>query len=230
MLLRTLFIVVLFATVAETIVHGAGALAQISLRRAAASSVQRQFESATTAAQRTLATAIEAGADPQTLKPVAPAPSATCVLAAATGCALEGSAVVAFANGVQPSPSPCPSGGCTIYVQDNDLVDEGRVQATIAAQAVAANGAVLASRSEMVSFRTFRVAPYAALAGSLDDSLQRLSGAGDGDDGGAVPNGTAPGSLIDVVYENRATNKTMPANVWHSQVQDPGATPVAWSP
>ena len=129
-----------------------------------------------------------------------------------------------------PSADACASGACTIYVQNNDAVDEGRVSATIAVQALAPNGAVLASRSQTVTFRTFRVAPYAALAGSLDGSLLRLAGAGDGDDGGAVPNGTAPGSLIDVVYENRTTKKTMPANVWRSQVQRSGTLPEAWSP
>jgi hypothetical protein len=229
MLLRALFIAALFAAVAETVVHGASALAQIALRRAAASSLQRQFESSATATQRALAAAVRAGGDPQHLEPVAPEPSATCVLASASGCALEGRAAVTFASPL-PSATPCAADACTIYVQDNDAVGEGRVAATIAVEAVAPNGAVLAARSAAVNFRTFRVAPYAALAGSLDGSLLRLSGAGPGDDGGAVPNGTAPGSLIDVVYENRTTKKTMPANVWRSQVQGPGVTPEAWSP
>jgi hypothetical protein len=229
-LIRTLFIVALFGVVAETIVHGANALAQVALRRAAASSVQRQMESATTEVQRALAQAIEAGGDPQNLDPTVPAPKATCVLAAAAGCALEGRSVVTFASDPLPSASPCPAQRCTIYLQDDDAVGEGRVTASIAAQARAANGVVLASRDETVTFRTFRVAPYAALAGSLDASLLRLSGAGEGDDGGAAPDGTAPGSLIDVLYENRTTKKTMPANVWRSQVQRPGTTPEAWSP
>ena len=230
MLLRTLFIIALFAVVAETIVHGVHALAQIALRRSAATGLQRQFESATTAARQSLAAAVEAGGDPQNLTPAAPAPSATCILAAANGCAVDGRATISFTAGALPSAAPCASGACTIYVQDNDAVDEGRVRATIAAQALAPNGAVLASRSGSVTFRTFRVAPYAALAGSLDGSLDRLAGSGDGDDGGAVPNGAAPGSLIDVIYENRATKKSMPANVWHSQVERIDAAREAWSP
>lgn len=230
MLLRTLFIIALFAVVAETIVHGVHAIAQIALRRSAASGLQRQFESATTAAQRSLALAIEAGGDPQNLAPTAPAPAATCILAAANGCAVDGRATISFTTSALPSATPCASGACTIYVQDNDAVDEGRVRATIAAQAMAANGAVLASRSETLTFRTFRVAPYAALAGSLDGSLLRLAGSGVGDDGGAAPNGTAPGSLIDVIYENRATKKSMPANVWRSQVERFSAVREAWSP
>jgi hypothetical protein len=228
-LLRTLFIMALFAVVAETIVHGVHALAQIELRRSAASGVAQQFQSATTSVQRSLAAAIEAGGDPQNLTPVVPALPATCIVANATGCALDGSATVTFAA-AQPSATPCADATCTIYIQDNDAVDEGRVTATIAAEAQAPNGAVLASRSQTVTFRTFRVAPYAALAGSLDGSLERLAGSGDGDDGGAVPNGTAPGSLIDVIYENRASKKSMPANVWHSQVQSFSAAPTAWSP
>ena len=187
MLLRTLFIIALFAVVAETIVHGAHALAQIALRRSAATGVQRQFESATTEARQSLAAAVEAGGDPQNLTPVAPAPAATCVISAANGCAVDGRTTISFTTAALPSSTPCPSESCTIYVQDNDAVDEGRVRATIDAQALAPNGAVLASRSESVTFRTFRVAPYAALAGSLDGSVERLAGSGAGDDGGAVP-------------------------------------------
>lgn len=230
MLLRSLFAIALFATLAETIVHGAHALAQQTLRRTAASAVQREFEAATSAARVAISAAIEAGGDPRDLTPVAPAPLATCVLASASGCALESSATVTFSSSPLPSASPCPSDGCTIYVQGNDEIEEGRVRASIAVRASATNGDVLAARDGQLAFRTLRVAPYAALAGTLDDSLQRLSGAGAGDDGGEVPQGTSPGSLIDVVYENRTTKKTMPANVWRSQVQRPGAAPEAWSP
>jgi hypothetical protein len=229
-LLRTLFLIALFAVVAETVVHGAHALAQIALRRTAANAVAREFESATTEVQRTLAAAIAAGGDPQNLVLAAPAPAATCVLASASGCALEGRSTISLSATASPAATPCANGACTVYVQNDDAVDEGRVRATIAAQALAPNGAVLAQRSDAVTFRTFRVAPYAALAGSLDGSLLRLAGAGDGDDGGAVPNGTAPGSLIDVVYQNRASKKTMPANVWGSLVQQAGTVPEAWSP
>jgi hypothetical protein len=229
-LLRTLFIAALFAVVAETIVHGAHALAQITLRRQASAVLQREFESATTEVQRRLAAEIEAGGDPQQLDLVAPTLDPTCVLATETGCAMKGSAVVSFASSSAPQQSACANGACTIYVQDNDAVDEGRVSATISASATAPNGAVLASRSASVVFRTFRVAPFAALTGSLDASLLRLAGSGAGDDGGAAPNGTAPGSLIDVVYENRATKKTVPANVWRSQIQNSGAVPEPWSP
>jgi hypothetical protein len=229
MLLRTLFISTLLAVVAETIVHGAHARAQASLRRTASSGVQRTFETATTAAQAAIASAVEAGGDPQTIQPAAPAPSATCVLASQNGCALEGRATIAFQTPA-PQTSPCASGACTVYEQGNDTVAEWRTRAAIAVEVVAAGGAVLASRSEIVAFRTFRVAPYAALVGSLDGSVQRLSGDGAGDDAGAVPNGTAPGSLIDVIYENRTNKKTIPANVWRAQVQNSGSVPEAWSP
>ena len=149
MLLRTLFIVALFAVVAETIVHGAHALAQIALRRSAANGVQRQFESATTAARQSLAAAIEAGGDPQNLTSGRAGPGSNLRLAGRDGCA-RGRPRDDF---VHRRP-PChprrrvASDACTIYVQDNDPVDEGRVRATIAAQALAPNGAVLASRSE----------------------------------------------------------------------------------
>ena len=74
------------------------------------------------------------------------------------------------------------------------------------------------------------VAPYAALTGTLDDSLQALAPGGAGDDAGAVPNGTAPGTLIDVLYENQRTGAMMPANVWHAEIQRQAVTPSAWSP
>jgi len=227
MLLRTLFIIALFAVLAETIVHGVHALAQIELRRSAAIAVHGEFESATTAVQRTLAAAIQAGGDPQNLAPAAPAPAATCILAAGSGCALKGRATIAFTAAPSPAATPCAKGACTVYMQNNDAVDEGRVSATISAEALAGNGAVLATRTAAVTFRTFRLAPYAALDGSLDGSLAQ---AGVGDDGGAAPNGTAPGSLIDVIYQNRVSKKSIPANVWRSQVQNTGAAPEAWSP
>jgi hypothetical protein len=42
--------------------------------------------------------------------------------------------------------------------------------------------------------------------------------------------GAAPGTLIDVIYENAVTGSRMPANVWRSQVERPGTTTPPWSP
>lgn len=126
--------------------------------------------------------------------------------------------------------SPCPSDGCTIYEQGNDAVTEGRVLTYVSAEAISPGGTILASRDARLVFRTWRVAPYAALTGTLDQSIEGLAPGGAGDDGGAVPNGTAPGTLIDVLYENQRTGATTPANVWHAEIQRQAVTPPDWSP
>jgi len=225
-----LFVLVLFAALSETIVHGAHALAQALLRREAALAVRQQLAASTSQARESIAAAIKAGADPRDVLPAAPSPSATCAISSSTGCAIEAKATVSFSMGGAASASPCPSDGCTIYEQGNDAVTEGRVIADVTAEAVSPGGAVLASRDTRLTFRTWRVAPYTALTGTLDQSIDGLAPGGAGDDGGAVPNGTAPGTLIDVLYENQRTGATTPANVWHAEIQRQAITTPAWSP
>jgi len=219
----------LFTALAETVVHAAHALAQMALHRQAALADRAQAVSAVTLARESIAAAIAAGGDPRAPQPVAPSPAATCAVASSSGCAMFVTATIAFSTPPAATPSPCPSGACTIFEQGNDEVDEGRVDATIFTQTVSRDGVVLASRTHRATFRTWRVPPYAALDGRLDASVGALE-FGPGDDGGAAPNGAAPGTLIDVLYENRVSGATMPANVWQSQVQHPVTAPAAWSP
>ncbi|MEO6836388.1 MAG: hypothetical protein ABI231_10850 [Candidatus Tumulicola sp.] len=231
MLLRTLFVLMLLAALTETIVHGVHALAQTALRRQALAAVHDQILASTTSAREAIARAIAVGGDPRDPKPVPPSPSPACRLRARHGCALEGIATVSFDAGGSGEASPCPSAACTIYEQGNDAVDEGRITATIAAESTTTGGGVLASRTARVTFRTLRVGPYAVLAGQADESLEALAGPGRvGDDGGAAPTGSAPGTLIDVLFENAVTGTTIPANVWHSQVQSGNDATRAWSP
>lgn len=229
MLLRSLFVLALVGALAEVMVHGVHALAGSVLRRRAELAVHDEIASATTAARAALVRAIEAGGDPRALDPSAPPPSTDCRLYLRRGCALEGSARISFSLPPAAMPSPCPAGSCSVYEQENNAVEEGRVTVTIAAQAKSVDGAVLAARSAELTFRTLRLPPYAALAGQADASAAppvRTAG----DDAGAAPNGAAPGTLIDVLYENAVTGSTIPANVWHTQVQSPAATRPAWSP
>jgi hypothetical protein len=231
MLLRSLFVLLLFFALAETMVHGAHALAQVILRRAAASAVHDALTTATFAAQGAIAAAIAAGADPRSVTPIAPSPSATCVASGQAGCAIEAGAAVRFAAIAQATPMACASDGCAVYEQGNDAVAEGRIGATLSAQAFSPSGAVLARRTQTVVFRTWRVAPYAALSGSADGSLGAFNASAAGADAGEVPAGTAPGTLIDVLYQNRATGATLPANVWHPQADGSALNaPPAWSP
>jgi hypothetical protein len=229
-LLRTLFLLFLFAALGETLVHGAHALAQVTLRREAAVAVHTALLRGVAEARTAIAGAIAAGADPRAVSPVAPAPAATCTLGSSNGCALQTTVKVSFALAPAATASPCASGWCTVYRQGNDEVDEGRIEAAISAESAAAGGQILASRAERIAFRTWRVAPYAALVGDLDSSVEALAPAGQGDDGGAPPSGAAPGTLIDVTYENRNTGASMPANVWQPDVQRPAAVPPPWSP
>lgn len=234
MLLRTLFVTILLAALAEAIVGGVHALAQAALRRQALVAVHDELLAGATLARSAVAQAIENGADPRRLVPVAPSPIPECRLRVGDACAIQGVARIAFdapGLGGGASPSPCPSGACTIYEQENDAVWEGRIGATISADALGPNGALLASRRSRVTFRTMRAPPYAAPAGYADASTGDVNGPlQTGDDGGSAGGLSAPGTLIDVLYQNALTGAAMPANVWRSQVQSGIATSRPWSP
>ncbi len=229
MLLRTLFALMLLATLAETLATGAHALAKALLRREVATALHQGLDSAAANAQRALAAGLAAGGDPSGA-PTPPTPSTQCVVTHAGICALSTTTSVAFAPLPSATATPCADDGCIAYLQGNDVFDEGRIGATIAVQVRGANGAPLGARSRRVLFRTFRVAPYAALAGALDDSSAALAGAGTGDDGGSVPLAASAGTLIDVTYRDAVNGKTMPANVWRASGARAAALPEAWSP
>jgi hypothetical protein len=90
----------------------------------------------------------------------------------------------------------------------------------------AANGDALASRRATVSFRTFATAPYASLAGSVDDTLDAIEDGGVSDDGGsASPSGS---TLVRVQYQQQGTPNRIPADVWRSQEQHPATASPPW--
>jgi hypothetical protein len=227
-LLRTLFAIALLSALAETMLHAVDALAQSALRRQALLSLHDEVANATSAAHNAIAASIAAGADPRSPDPSPPAIQPTCSLRVRDSCAIEGVAVVRFTAATQATASPCPDDGCTVYRQEDDAVDEGRIDVTIAARARAHDGAVLASRDVRLTFRTLRVSPYAALTGQADVTagVDERSG----NDAGAAPMGAAPGTLIDVVYENAVTGAKIPANVWHAQTERKRGAPAAWKP
>lgn len=232
MLLRTLFLLALLATLGETLLVGANAFAKVALRRDVALALRQQIASATTRAQMATQAVLRAGGDPRALWPVAPAPQPTCVLAAADGCRLEASATIAFAPMPAPAASatPCADGACTIYLQGNDALDEGRIVATIAATVTGPSGAPLGARATTAVFRTSRDAPYAILSGFGDASIASLAGRPVGDDGGAMANGAAPGTLFDVTFENALTGARLAANVWQPQLERPAPVAPPWLP
>lgn len=224
MLLRTMFLLALIALLAETIVHGASALAQSALHFRALGAARMQFETAVAMEERAIAGALAAGGDPL----AAPLPSATpgCVLTEGSVCRLLAQSRYALAAAVPgATPGACPQTACTVYLQGNDRVAEGRVAVQISTQITAPNGAILASRSAIVKFRTFHSPPYVTLAGSLDATLDGM--AGSGDDGGASG---AAATLVNVEYVNAANPRATPvaANVWRPRVQAPAAAANAW--
>ncbi len=219
----------LLLALGETTLQATHALAQVVVRRQALDAVHAQIETSVTSARNAVAAAIAAGADPASPAPVAPSPSATCRVAAQNGCAIVASSSIQFVPSATSPQASCPSDGCAAYEQGNDAVEEGRIDALIDAEATGSSGTALASRSARVTFRTMAIAPYAILAGSADASLAAGSGNPAGDDGGAVPQGSSPGTLVDVVYRNRASGAAMPANVWRAAGGSAGSAP-AWSP
>ncbi len=168
-------------------------------------------------AQAQLATAL--AANPQTTAFPVPAPIATCVLADASGCALTASTV--FARAVpSPAASACPQSTCTIVLQENSAVTEARAAYAITTVITAPSGATVATRSDVVAFRTFGVPPYATPVGGADGTVDALIDAGPGDDAGAAA------SLITVEYDSGAIK--VPGNVWNAATENAAITTPAW--
>ena len=226
MLLRAMFLLALISLLGETIVHGAGALAQSSLRFRALSAARTEIAAAISNEQASIAQAIASKTDPRSVP--LPSPEPTCVFSDGANCSIQAQAQLSLAS-AEPSatPSACPEASCTIYLQGNDNVAEGRLAVNVFANVTASDGTVLASRSATVTFRTFNTAPYATLAGSLDATLDDIARGENGDDGGAT-NGSA--TLVNVEYLNASDPSAtpIPGNVWRPQDQHPAAAANQW--
>jgi hypothetical protein len=211
MLLRTMFLVALLAVIAETIVHGAASLAHVALQQRAVDVARAAFVSGIKAAQ---GVAAQGGI---------PAPIATCAYADANGCAIDVQTTFATPTpATAPAPSACPGTPCTVVMQANSSVSEGRAAYIISSMVSAANGTPLASRTGVVTFRTFATAPYASVVGSTDATLDALMNGGTADDGGAA------NSLITVEYDSSAGGSVTSGNVWQPIVESPASAAPAW--
>lgn len=207
MLLRILFLCIAIAVLGETLLQASVSLALAAFHRQGIAAANAEFTDAVSVALEAIASAIAAGGSPPAMLPsVAP----TCAAVSDDGCALAAAATIALAN---PSPVPCASSGCGIYLHGNDSVAEGRMGIVVDATAFSSMGGVVTTRSGTVVFRTLRVAPYAIPDGVLDATLDEPAGAA-GDSGGSIPTSTSSGTLIDVVYHNAQSGATLPANVW----------------
>ncbi len=222
MLLRTIFLLALLAALGETIVHGAASLAQAALRQRALDAARLAFVSGARAAQTSVAHSI--AANPQTSTFAAPAPIATCAYADANGCEINVQTTFAMQPAAPAaSPLPCPGTACTIVLQSNSAVSEGRASFGIASVVSAASGATLASRSGVVAFRTFATPPYASIIGGTDATLDALINDGTGDDAGA------PNTLITVEYDPSGGGSSTAGNVWQPIIESPASAAPAWN-
>jgi hypothetical protein len=229
-LLRTLFAVVLLTAVAGTIVHATAALAAARVHRAAALAADRFAAQALAEVQSTVGAQVAAGADPRAIKVVLP-PLQGCVLRLSASCALRASAEISNTTlkGVSHTSSGLGACAplCAISLQENDAVAEGRVAVRIRVTASGGTGVALAARDRYAVFRTFRVPPYAALAGIRDVGSDGIAiGSSEGDDSGA-PIATT----VNVRYVNATTGHGIDANAWSTRSwSDSDARGSAWDP
>lgn|GEM_PF-2928342 len=222
MLLRTIFLLALLAILAETIAHGAAALAQAALRERAVDALHAAFVSGERTAQASLAQTI--AANPQATSFPTPAPIATCAYSDASGCAINVVTSFATASPAASDPASCPQTGCTVMLQGNSAVNETRASFVISSVASTASGAQLAARAQLVAFRTFATPPYAAIVGGIDATVDELASGGPGDDGGA------PNSLITVEYNPNGSGASTSGNVWQPIVESRTESAPAWDP
>lgn len=225
MLLRVLFVLALISLLAETVVHGASALATVTLHHRATAIARTQYAAALASAQASIAQSIAANGvtAPITVVPAAPA----CVLSGNSGCALLAQSSIALATPAPPAAQTCPQTNCVVYMQANDAVDEGVVTVHVVTSVRAPDGTVLAAHTGDAAFRTFATAPYASLAGSTDASVNDVASGRTGYDGGT----SGPGdTLVRVEYVNAANPNAspIPGNVWHAQTQNPATAAGSW--
>jgi hypothetical protein len=210
-LLRMMFLLAFLAVTGETIVHGAAALAQVALRQRAANIARTAFVSGVHAAQ---AVAAQDGI---------PSPIATCAYADANGCEINVQTTFSTPTpATAPTPSSCPGTACTVVLQTNSAVNESRATYIVSSIVSATSGAPLASRIGRVTFRTFATAPYAAIAGGTDATLDALMNGGTADDAGAA------NTLITVEYDLSGGGGATAGNVWQPVVESPASAAPAW--
>ncbi len=226
MLLRALFAIGLMCALLEPAVRSAAAGAVAALHERAAMAAGDEAGFAVARARRTLARWVAEGNDAGVALPPNAQFSARCVVRDGDHCAIRSAATITWSAPGAPRAKPCPNESCTAYDQANDDVSEGRVEAAVVVTAVEAGGVALATRTTRVRFRTWRVAPYAALGGRGDGTFSPdFEDAGD--DGGAT-DGT--GTLATTVYRNAVTGATIPANVWRPRIAPAATAPLRWSP
>jgi len=251
MLIRTLFIVLLLATLGAAIVHSTASLARAEVHRRANIAADVAFNTAVVAIQASVVTAIAGGADPRALPTIVPTVAPTCAApnTESTGvpnngaaCALTATTIIVPTTtqeiGLSPEGSGSGSGNacaplCAINAQENDAIAEGRLAVHITVAVSGGNGGnvgggeIFASRDRYAIFRTMRIPPYVTLAGTRDTTADAIAaGTSEGDD-----TGTPSLTTIGVRYVNASTGAGVDANAWQSRSwNNIDTSGTAWDP
>lgn len=240
MLSGALFYVALIALVAATILSTGLAMTRMTITRMMQPYVAAGYERAAASLQQTIAADMQAGGIPSPAPTFAPL-SPTCANASCTYLTSETIALTQTGpstSGVTCDPAQT---NCAPNVQANAYIAEGRVTARITVNVQDRSGAVLAERAGDVVLRTFKVAPYASIAGSRDGTFDDVTAShAAGDDGGAPPAtpnpcasasaGIADNTTVRVAYRNQATSACVDGSSWSNSSYSQGAAPGGWSP
>lgn len=241
MLLNAVFYAALLIAVSLSFVSAGLAMTRAATYRLAGTYVAGAYENAGRTLQRTLSADMENGGLPSPTPSISPLPLAC----ADPACRFMTGEAIAYTIVTRGTPAPqCDSSAsnCAQNEQTNALVAEARVAARITITVTDAQKNVLLTRSEDLTFRTFRTPPYVAASDAREDAFDDVAAqAAQGDDGGlpaVTPNpcaspvaGTSDDTSVRVAYENEENNACSDGSAWgNSSYSQSSQTAPGWSP
>ena len=162
MLTATVLYVAVVVLAMGAMLEGSLAFAQISAKHAA----QRYAELAIVQARSTLVASVASQVASHAATIAAPPPVAAGPLCASSAnCVFNGSTVFSITGTTAGAQSANVS---ATELQTHPAIAEGRIAATIVETVSSNSGAVLASRTEYITLRTFAISPYVAVDGTTD--------------------------------------------------------------
>lgn len=240
MLAGVLSYVALIALVAVTILSAGMAMTRMTIERMTRPYLASGFSRAQTALQQTIAADMQAGGVPYPAPAFTPIPAAC----ANTTCTYTTTATITLTQSAPATPGPaCDASqtNCAPNVQTNTYIAESRLTALITVSVNNTSGISIATASRTLVLRTLDSPPYAALAGSRDDTFDDvLDAAGAGDDGGAPPATPNPcaasgaanvdDTAVRVEYRNRTTGACSDGSAWGDSSYTARSAPGGWNP
>jgi hypothetical protein len=222
----TLWLTIVLALLAATLLDAAGGFARASVHAAADHAVEAAMHDALAAYQNAVAAAVASASAPDA---AAGYPAALAAIAAPFSGAVNGGAfgdAPAVAYAVTPTTVVAPACGddagdpaapdVVAWLQCADGIAESRMSLHVVARVTDSSGAVVAQRDQYVTLRVFAQPPYTAVVGRKDGDAVALATDGgaapphEGDTGGDTVSGAeaaaaspwpAGGTLIHVRYE-----------------------------